>query len=125
MIGEDALVPPTCTQPSAPCPVPSPSRMSHNELLPQLLYVSYTATPVFGSATAGWSKCLSAAWIVLSSEPPQLLEMETTPGVAAAVSSATPRSSLLGAFASTSVMWQSGQVAETMSRSRLISSAQP
>src|SRR4051794_41313119 len=61
MIGDDALVPPTCTQPSAPDANPRASRKSQNPLLPQLLYVSYTATPVFGSATADTSATVRAA----------------------------------------------------------------
>src|SRR5256885_3696147 len=195
MIGEDALVPPTCAQPSRPWARPSEISMSQSELVPQLLYVSYTPTPVFGSATAetsatvrraqpesccqagfvsfdehpepapdqavsvqprellaffsdvpptavtvlaeagqitpkpespelaviatpGWSKCESAALVVLSSEPPQLLEMATTPSVFAAVSSAADSGSVSGELASTSRMLQPGQIADTTSQSR-------
>ncbi|MFB9691363.1 hypothetical protein [Amycolatopsis plumensis] len=42
-----------------------------------------------------------------------------------AVFTAVPRSAMLGWLASTSRMWQLGQMAETMSTSREISPAQP
>ena len=73
----------------------------------------------------GCVKCLFNAVIEGSSEPPKLFDTANTPVVADAASSAAIRSLSPVEFASTSRMWQSGQAAETMSRSRLISSAQP
>src|SRR5215475_648239 len=71
----------------------------------------------------GW---LKAAPLALSgaSEPPQLLLMAFAPRAAARFS-AVPRFAKELVFASTSRMWQPGQMAETMSRSSEISSAQP
>ena len=56
---------------------------------------------------------------------PQLLEIEATPGAAAAESSAVVSDAVSAPAASTSRILQPGQIAETMSRSRLSSSAQP
>jgi hypothetical protein len=51
--------------------------------------------------------------------------MATTPAVVAAVLTAVASGVVSGLLASTSRMWQVGQIAETMSRSSEISSAQP
>src|SRR6266516_5212777 len=72
----------------------------------------------------GWLKYWeSKLFSVPSSPPPQLIEMNLAPSVRA-VSTAVYRL-LDGSFASTSRMWQLGQVAETASRSSEISPAHP
>src|SRR3982750_2747231 len=74
-------------------------------------------------ATPGWLKWLSSAAWPLYSPPPQLLLIAFAPS-AAAVSSAVYRSLSRFVLASTSRMWQFGQIALTMSRSSEISSDQ-
>src|SRR5436309_13158904 len=61
MIGADRLVPPTWAQPSRPCASPPASIVSHSAASRQLLYVSYTARPVRGSATAATSATVRRA----------------------------------------------------------------
>src|SRR5581483_3585924 len=56
--------------------------------------------------------------------PPQLLEMNFAPSWIA-VSSAALRSLAVGEFASTTMMWQFGQIADTMSTSSTSSPPQP
>ena len=75
-------------------------------------------------ATPGLLRCCwsTASWLAASA-PPQLLEMNFAPNVAAV--SIAVNSELSGAFDSTSRILQFGQIAETMSMSSEISPAHP
>src|SRR5215471_15353229 len=76
-------------------------------------------------ATPGWlKKLLASVASVEYSAPPQLLEMNLAPR-ATAEFSAVYRLVSLALFASTSVMWHSGQIADTMSMSSASSTSQP
>src|SRR5215469_10347327 len=78
-------------------------------------------------ATPGCRKAELYAWSATDSGPPQLLEMNFAPSVTAEFSAAA-NSAMLGSYesgmleasklASTSMIRQFGQIAETMSRSR-------
>src|SRR2546430_16369268 len=74
-------------------------------------------------ATPAWAKLPLSFWSSLTSSPPQLLDTATAPEPVAA-SSAWARSVELELLLSTSTMWHSGQTADTMSRSRAISTLQ-
>jgi hypothetical protein len=75
-------------------------------------------------ATPGWSKAPSQPVSPSNSPDPQLLDTTRAPRVTAS-SSAVASSPVPLEFASTSRRWHRGQAADTMSRSREISWAQP
>src|SRR3954454_6127045 len=84
--------------------------------------VRYPLSPEAATmATPGWWKCCSSlGW----AKPPQLSDTYKAPR-ATAWSCATSRSVEKSEFASTSRMWQFGQIAVTMSMSRDSSPSQP
>src|SRR5438034_8639359 len=75
-------------------------------------------------ATPGWLKNASASVSAMFSLAPQLLDTNFAPNVTAALT-AGYRSVLRLLFASTSRMWQFGQIAETICTSSEISAAHP